>query len=197
MVHGPCRVLNPNAPCMKKNKCIHSFPKPFQEQTTMDHDGYPRYAWPNDGHVYEVRGFMLDNRWIVPYNPFCTLWLDCHVNIECPICFGSMKYLNKYIDKGGDCGTLSIHDHHNEVKQYIDGRYFSASEAAWHIFQFNMHGKYKSHIIIYNSLYSFLQRSRTKCSSPWWTAYCIWPIYWCTAHYQIKRKIWHCIDGLL
>jgi hypothetical protein len=52
-----------------------------------------------------------------------------------------MKYLNKYIDKGGDCGTLTVHDHHDEVKQYIDGRYFSASEAAWRIFQFkNMHG---------------------------------------------------------
>ena len=50
-----------------------------------------------------------------------------------------MKYLNKYIDKGGDCGTLTIQDHHNEVKQYIDGHYFSASEAAWYIFQFHMH----------------------------------------------------------
>jgi hypothetical protein len=73
MVHGPCGALNPQAPCMKDNKCIHGYPKAFQEHTTMDHDGYPHYARPNDGRSYEVRGFMLDNRWIVPYNPFCSL----------------------------------------------------------------------------------------------------------------------------
>ena len=140
MVHGPCGVLNPNAPCMRNNKCIHGYPKPFQPYTTMDNDGYPHYARPNNGRSYEVRGFMLDNQWIVPHSPFCMLRFECHINVECAICFGSMKYLNKYIDKGGDRGTLSVHDHHDEVKQYIDGRYFSASEAAWRIFQFNMHG---------------------------------------------------------
>lgn len=141
MVHGPCGPLNPHAPCMKDNKCIHGFPKPFQPYTTMDHDGYPHYARPDDGRSFEVGGFMLDNRWIVPYSPFCTLHFECHTNVECAICFGSMKYLNKYIKKGGDCGTLTIHDDHDEVKQYVDGRYFSASEAAWRIYQFNMHGK--------------------------------------------------------
>jgi hypothetical protein len=35
--------------------------------------------------------------------------------MECAICFGSMKYINKYIDKGGDCRMVSIHDHHDEV----------------------------------------------------------------------------------
>ena len=41
-----------------------------------------------------------------------------------------------------ETGTLSFHDQDDEVKQYINGRYFSASEAAWQIFQFNLHGKY-------------------------------------------------------
>ena len=141
MIHGPCGLLNPHAPCMKDGKCIHGYPKPFQEHTTMDHDGYPHYARPNNGRCYQVRGFMLDNRWVIPFNAFCILWLQCHINIECAICFGSMKYINKYIDKGGDCGTLSLHDQDDEIKQYIDGRYFSASEAAWRIFQFNIHGK--------------------------------------------------------
>lgn len=136
MVHGPCGALNPQAPCMKDNKCVHGYPKAFQEHTTMDHDGYPHYACPNDSRSYEVRGYMLNNRWIVPHSVFCILLMLCHINLECAICFGSMKYLNKYIDKGGDCETLSFHNHHDEIKQYIDGRYFSASEAAWRIFQF-------------------------------------------------------------
>ena len=141
MVHGPCGLLNPHAPCMRDNKCIHGYPKSFQQSTTMDNEGYPHYARPNDGHSYSVRNFMLDNRWIVPYNPFCLLWLLCHINVECAIRFGSMSYINKYIDKGGDCGTVSMHDRRDEVKQYINGRYFSASEAAWRIFQFKLHGK--------------------------------------------------------
>jgi hypothetical protein len=73
-----------------------------------------------------------------------------------------MKYLNKYIEKGGDCGTLSFHDHSDEVKQYIDGRYFSASEAAWRIFQFNMHGKLQLNFM-YIIFTFFTHRSRTKC----------------------------------
>ena len=141
MVHGPCSALNPHAPCMKDGKCIHGYPKPFQQCTMMDNEGYPLYARPDDGRSYEVRGFMLDNCWIIPFSPFCLLWLQCHTNIECAIRFGSMKYINKYIDKGGDCGTLSLHDQNDKVKQYIDGRYFSASEAAWRIFQFNLHGE--------------------------------------------------------
>ena len=140
MVHGPCGVLNPHAPCMKDRKCIHGYPKPFQEHMAMDHEGYPLYARPNDSCSFEVCGFMLNNRWIIPFSPFCLLWLQCHINIECTIRFGSMKYINKYIDKGGDRGTLSLQDQDDEVKQYIDGRYFSASEAAWRIFQFNLHG---------------------------------------------------------
>ena len=141
MVHGPCGNLDPHAPCMRDGKCIHGYPKPFQQHTTMDRDGYPQYARPDDGRSYEVRGFMLDNRWIIPFSPFCLLWLQCHINVECAICFGSMKYINKYIDKGGDRSTMTLHDQHDEVKQYIDGRYFSASEAAWRIFQFNLHGQ--------------------------------------------------------
>ena len=84
---------------------------------------------------------MLDNRWIVPHNSYCMLWLQCHTNVECAICFASMKYINKYINKGGDCGTLTLHDHDDEVKQYVDGRYFSSMEAVWRILQFNLHGK--------------------------------------------------------
>ena len=43
----------------------------------------------------------------------------------------SVLYINKYIDKGGDRSTMTLHNQYDEVKQYIDGRNFSASEAAW------------------------------------------------------------------
>ena len=62
--------------------------------------------WERKWYMTEVRGFMLDNCWIIPFKSFCLLWLLCHINIKCAICFGSMKYINKYIDKGGDWYTV-------------------------------------------------------------------------------------------
>ena len=141
MVHGPCGALNLNAPCMRDGKCICGFPKNFESHTTVDHKGYPRYRRRNDGRAYRVGQYWLDNRWIVPFNAFCILWLICHINVECAIFFASLKYINKYLDKGGDCGTICLHDSQDKVKQYIDGRYFSASEGVWRILQFKLHGQ--------------------------------------------------------
>ena len=70
MVHGPCGLNNPDASCMKDGRCSKGFPKSFQAQTVMNRDGYPNYARPDDGRHYEVRGFLADNRWIVPYNAY-------------------------------------------------------------------------------------------------------------------------------
>jgi len=43
MVHGPCRALNPNAPCMVDGKCSKNYPKNHQESMTMDPHRYPLY----------------------------------------------------------------------------------------------------------------------------------------------------------
>jgi len=74
MVHGSCGSANPHAPCMKQGKCSKGFPKHFQNQTVMNSNGYPMYACPDDGCMYEVRNFIANNRWIVPYNPFILAW---------------------------------------------------------------------------------------------------------------------------
>ena len=83
MVHGPCGPAKRDAPCMKDGKCSKGFPKAFQEQTVMTRDGYPIYARPNDGRVYDVRGFSADNRWIVPYNPYLLSRFDLF--FSCPL----------------------------------------------------------------------------------------------------------------
>ena len=70
MVHGPCGPAKPHASCMKDGKCSKGFPKAFQSQTVLTRDGYPQYARPDDGRAYNVRGFLADNRWIVPYNAY-------------------------------------------------------------------------------------------------------------------------------
>ena len=73
MVHGPCGPANPHAPCMENGHCTKNFPRPFSSATRFDEHGYPQYYRPDDGVAYEVGGYLVDNRWIVPYNPYLTV----------------------------------------------------------------------------------------------------------------------------
>ena len=144
MIHGPCGDLNKKAPCMQKGKCRFGFPKSFQNRTILAEDNYPTYYRPNDGITITMNGFTYDNRWVAPYNPFCLMAMDAHANCECPFGFWTTKYLNKYLKKDGETTSVHVTDKNDEITQYITGRYFSAIEASWHIFAFDMHGNYPS-----------------------------------------------------
>jgi hypothetical protein len=100
MTHGPCGEMNPGAPCMKDGKCSKRFPKPFCEETTLSEDGYPKYHHRNDGRQHNVRGHMLDNRWIVPYSPRLLWVLQCHINLKFTFNVRCVKYIHKYPYKG-------------------------------------------------------------------------------------------------
>jgi hypothetical protein len=142
-MHGtcPCGSLNPDALCMKNGCCSKGYPKPFQEVTSNTDDSYPLYARPNDGHKYPVKVRNLftdvDNCWIVPYNPYLLMMLDCHINVESVASFRSVKYCFKYIHKGPDRTTLEYKL--DKIKAYIDGCYIRAPEAIWRIFHFDIH----------------------------------------------------------
>ena len=92
MIHGPCGALNPHAPCMKNGTCSAGYPKAYQPFTTMDQHSYPHYHRCNNGQAFQVGGTLLDNRWVVPFNPFCILWMHSHINLECALFFGSMVH---------------------------------------------------------------------------------------------------------
>jgi hypothetical protein len=47
-------------------------------------------------------GFVFDNRWVVPYNPYLTMWYQCHINVEVCSSITAVKYLYKYVYKGHD-----------------------------------------------------------------------------------------------
>ena len=79
MVHSPCRQAFPHAPCLRDGKCSKGFPKPFQLVMLMTRDGYPMYACPPDGCMYNVGGFPADNHWIVPYNPYLLQRYALHI----------------------------------------------------------------------------------------------------------------------
>ncbi|KAL5134487.1 hypothetical protein HKD37_03G007633 [Glycine soja] len=139
MVHGPCGILRRESPCMKEGKCSHV-------------DGYSVYRRTNNGQTISKNGVIIDNKYIVPYNPKLLRKYQAHINIEWCDQNTSIKYLFKYINKGYDRVTaVIVHDendatfhaatHHDEIKEYLDCRYISPCEATWRIFGFPIHGR--------------------------------------------------------
>ncbi|XP_053149050.1 LOW QUALITY PROTEIN: uncharacterized protein LOC128343641 [Hemicordylus capensis] len=149
MIHGPCGTHNRHSPCMSNEKCTKEFPKEYQEQTIANINGYPKYRRRNTGNSKNQRGKPIDNRWVVPYNPFLALRYNCHINVEVCASVRSVKYLFKYVYKGHDCAKVEILEpdtlNHDEITTYMDARYVSVPEAAWRLNGFEMH--YQSHIV--------------------------------------------------
>jgi hypothetical protein len=62
-------------------------------------------------------GFVFDNRWVVPYNPYLTMQYQCHLNVAAA---------------------------RDEVQNYLDGRYVSANEACHQFFAFDLHDMHRN-----------------------------------------------------
>ncbi|XP_011859010.1 PREDICTED: uncharacterized protein LOC105556523, partial [Vollenhovia emeryi] len=149
MIHGPCGDW-----CMVNRKCSKHFPKPFHEETTMDENGYPQYRRRNTNISYEkLKGFVVDNRFVVPYCPILLMIFNCHINVEVVSSIKSVKYLYKYIYKGHDAASVVIGENlnnieivHDEIKDFIEARYVGPVEAYWRIAGKTL--QEKSHAII-------------------------------------------------
>lgn len=147
MMHGPCGEMYPNAPCMKSGQCSKQFPKKFNNTTTVPQSsagGYPNYMRRNNGRVVNRRNVTLDNRWVVPHNPYLTIKYNAHINVELCASFSSVKYVYKYVFKGHDRAQVSI-DSQNEIQNFLDARYVSAAEACWRLFSFSLHDENPKH----------------------------------------------------
>ncbi|KAL9411119.1 hypothetical protein AB3S75_044830 [Citrus x aurantiifolia] len=144
MIHGPCGKHNSHSPCMMQDKCTKHFPKKFNDQTTVDTNGFPVYKRRNTGIHVEKKGVFLDNRYVVPYHRSLIVKFDAHINVEICNYSRSVKYLFKYVHKGSDRTTATMASidttqEMDEIKTYLDCRYISATEACWRIFQFDIH----------------------------------------------------------
>jgi len=149
MIHGPCGALNPYSPCMQNGKCSKKYPRNFCEQSKMDRDGYPIYKRPNNGRTLTVGKFTIDNRWVIPHNPYLLKRFESHINVEHCASIKATKYLYKYVLKGHDRAKLEIAeniDQMDEIKTFVDARYICPPEAMWRIFQYSMHEM--SHTIV-------------------------------------------------
>lgn len=151
MIHGPCGLANRSSPCMKNGKCSKFFPKNWQPQTIVDQDGYPVYRRRDTGITVLKKSIVLDNRYVVPYNAYLLKKYQAHINMEWCNQGTSVKYLFKYINKGYDRITAAVVRTESdgssfgtdvdEIKQYLDCRYVSPSEACWRIFSYPIHGR--------------------------------------------------------
>ena len=147
MIHGPCGLINKNAPCMRNGSCSKHFPKQFSNVTTSTKDGYPLYRRRENLLCVEVSGAQLDNRWVVPYNPYLCLKFNAHVNVEIGSTVRAVKYLYKYVYKGHDRAILEFQTgvdsdnprERDEVSNYLEARYVSACGACYRIFSFELH----------------------------------------------------------
>ncbi|XP_071718258.1 uncharacterized protein [Rutidosis leptorrhynchoides] len=159
MIHGPCGDAHPEAPCMQENehtrgkKCSKKFPKPFNQETFFDKDGYVHYRRRRTGIETQRFGVDLDNTYVVPYNHLLCLTFHAHINVE--YCGWSMliKYLFKYIYKGADRVAAYVTSNSpaagktstssppivDEIQNFVDARFICPHEAAWRIFNFPVH----------------------------------------------------------
>ncbi|GBM01800.1 hypothetical protein AVEN_205464-1 [Araneus ventricosus] len=141
--HGPCGIDYLGTPFMEAGQCKKMFPKEFQTETTMNVSGYPLYR-RRPGDTAYVRGREMDNRFVVPYNPY--LLLNAHINVEIFTCLRAVKYIYEYIYKRFDCANMVLtagQIQHNEIENYIYARNVSAHEAMWQFLESHIH--YRSH----------------------------------------------------
>ena len=151
MIHGPCGALNPDAPCMEKNKCTKRYPRQLLRDTETGDDGYPLYRRrsPEDGGIKAKlkigksnQEIEIDNKWVVPYCPLLSRIFQAHINVEYCNSVKSIKYICKYVNKGSDQAVFGLKKDGtavDEIEQYQLGRYISSNEAVWRILNFSIH----------------------------------------------------------
>nr|XP_027067427.1 uncharacterized protein LOC113693039 [Coffea arabica] len=144
MIHGPCGNKNADNVCMQGTtvkKCKTHYPKQWAEKTTQSENSYPTYRRRNNGEKVKVRGHELDNRWVVPYNPYLLAKFNCHMNVEICSTIKVVKYTYKYIYKGHDKIHFAVNSDDrskeiDEIKEYQSARWVTPIEAIWRIYRF-------------------------------------------------------------
>ncbi|XP_074293299.1 uncharacterized protein LOC141620283 [Silene latifolia] len=106
MMHVPCGAEFPKCACMqikdRKKECSKGYPKSFRNFTTNGLGSYPLYRRRDTGETVEVRKAIMDNRSVVPYNPYLLAMFDCHLNVE-----NENKKLWKSRDRGVVIGRVA------------------------------------------------------------------------------------------
>ncbi|GBO19035.1 hypothetical protein AVEN_156689-1 [Araneus ventricosus] len=110
---------------MRDGQCCKSFPKQFKDDTEENVNGYPIYRRRATEPV-QVGKYSIDNRWVVPYNPWLLKKFNAHINVEVFASVKSVKYLYKYVYKGHDVASVKIQKEgdldHDEILSFVEVR---------------------------------------------------------------------------
>ena len=159
-LHRPCGSYVPDGYRQKcilssKKQCKSNFPKPNHVKTNKNVDGFTDYRrrLPKDNapgptvtKTYNNNAkkgkkkmeFVIDNSWVVAYNPIFLLKYQCHVNVEYCGAISAIKYLYKYMFKGTDRGCAELTTE-NEIDLHKYGRCMTANEGHYRMEQFKLH----------------------------------------------------------
>ena len=141
-------------------RCSANFPFPTSTTTTTADDGYPLYRRtapaaalsPEEQKKYlhvahglaREGAFYASNANVISYSPYLTMKYQSHINVQICTSVRAVKYLFKYLFKGNDRVTATVHKlghgRFDEASAYLDTRYMCTSEAFWRIFSFSLRG---------------------------------------------------------
>ncbi|XP_057432714.1 cation/H(+) antiporter 15-like [Lotus japonicus] len=105
-----------------------------KSSTTIDEEGYPKYRRRNTRVSVTKKDTVMDNTYVVPYNPGLLVRYQAHINVEYCNKSNSIKYLFKYVNKGPDRVSVEISNRDkdsnkekgvDEIKHYYDCTYLS------------------------------------------------------------------------
>ena len=154
MIHGPCGIDNPKAPCCGEKggeKCAKHYPKDYSSETYLGltnhiYPTYRRRKTEDGGTTFINNGREIDNRWVVSYSPYLLLKYECHINVEACLSVRGVKYLYKYVFKGPDRAMVKLHTNDggelDEIGLYQDMRSLGSSEACWRTFGFSLYSRF-------------------------------------------------------
>ncbi|XP_046663121.1 uncharacterized protein LOC124356020 [Homalodisca vitripennis] len=83
--------------------------------------------------------FKVHDGWVVPYNSALLLKYEAHINLELASTRRVIKYLFKYLMKGGSLQNVTVTPlgkQEDEVEHYVTKRMVGASDACWRLLDF-------------------------------------------------------------
>ena len=95
---------------------------------------------------------IFDNKRVVPHNLWLLMKYRCHLNVEVCNSITAVKYLYKYVYKGHDRVMYGVKSKdqldlpadrvqgpaRDEIREFVEARYVTTSEACWRTFEFPM-----------------------------------------------------------
>lgn len=96
-------MSNSEALCITDAVCFKGYCKGFTEETVYNTHNTPIYRWRRIGTTVGIGDTVIDNSRIGPY---IALQYRTHINFEACVSLFTVKYLHKYVHKGGNCVTM-------------------------------------------------------------------------------------------